>query len=111
MATLTKAEEMKLFRKLVEALPDGYVRDLLTEADEFIERDLSNDICTDTISGLMRERDGLKVVVRDLEKRAEDLRREADATKREIARLKDDLRDVKVQFADLANYAARMAKP
>jgi chromosome segregation ATPase len=111
MATLTKSEELALFRKLVEAMPDGYVRDLLVEADEFIERDVRNDMCAGAITGLLAERAERKAELDAMEKRVADLKKEAADAERAVARANEALRETRVQFADLANYASRMAKP
>lgn len=68
---MTKAEELKMFAGLVAALPDGYIRDILTEAKPFIEREVSNDMATaEPISGLIAKRDELTADVKRLQDEA-----------------------------------------
>jgi hypothetical protein len=110
MATLTKSDELKLFHKLVEAMPDGYVRDMLVEAAPFVERDMSNDICTETISGLLRERAERTAEVELLKKQVREGWKEATEAQAATEKAKRELQFLKDEFAALASRAFQLSK-
>lgn len=100
IAKMTKAEEMVLFSNLVKNLPEGYVRDILTEAEPMIAREIQNDMATaEPITGLMSARTELAKALEEMRqmitKEAAELqkiRREKESIERQFDAVKSDIR-------------------
>ena len=96
MTTLLKRDEMKLLAELIAQLPDGYVRDILTEATPFIDCEIRNDNATHApISGLIHARDEIAAQNKAAKLELAGLQDACLTTRRELNRLSKELEDVK----------------
>ncbi len=85
-APLTKAAEMELFRQLVAGLPDGYIRDILTEAEPFIDSAIRSDLCSHSpISGLIDRQRELAEEIADARRQLAEVIRDLATARRELA--------------------------
>lgn len=97
---MTKAEEMVLFSNLVKNLPEGYVRDILTEAEPMIAREIQNDMATaEPITGLMSARTELAKALEEMRQmitkeaaEPQKIRREKESIERQFEAVKSDIR-------------------
>jgi len=103
---LTKAEEMKLFTELVSALPEGYVRDILTEATPAIESEIRNDCATAApISGLIANRDELAQEIKGLQEQAKAEAAGLKLIREELKRIQKAKEDAIAEIRVLARTA------
>lgn len=100
--SLTKADELELYTKTVASLPDGYIRDILTDLQPCVERAVSNDLCQldwrfwETCAVEAQEQ------CKTIRLEAKDLLDQFNAKKREVDRLQRELSELRSQARTVA---------
>jgi septal ring factor EnvC (AmiA/AmiB activator) len=103
---MTKAEELVLFQNLVRSLPDGYVRDILTESEPFIADAMRSDLAGhQPVSGLLDAKRELLKEIAECERALSDLTREISEKNRDVNRLDARMAEAKAEITVLARAA------
>lgn len=99
---MTKDDELALLDTFVAGLPDGYLRDILTDGRPAIERDIRNDMTAGTLSHLENLRrqasDDLAAVRKQLQAAQDELSR----TMRQVNRANDALAELRTDAKRIA---------
>lgn len=101
MADLTKAQERDLFDATLAQLPDGYIRDILTEARPIIFQLMADDIGCGLGEALDQRRE-LDGEVRQLQKQVAELTAAAQTSQRQTDRAAARLETLKSEARVIA---------
>lgn len=106
ISEMSKSEELLALRALVAQLPDGYVRDILTEAEPFIEDAMRSDLAGhQPVSGLLDSKRELVKEIAECQRALADLTREIAEKNREVNRLDARMQEAKTEVRVLARAA------
>jgi chromosome segregation ATPase len=85
---LTKEQERQLVRKLAKDAPDGYVKDLLAEAEPLWIQAIDNDFCVANLRELWDQKAELRREIAELERRKAELDKAVSDRETTLARSK-----------------------
>lgn len=100
---LTKEQERQMVRKLVHSTPDGYVKDLLAEAEPLWIQAIDNDFCVANLRELWDQKAELRREITELERRKAELDKTIAERETTLARSKRQILELAGEADALAN--------
>ena len=98
---LTKEQERQMIRKMVKSTPDGYVRDLLAEAEPLWIQAIDNDFCTANLRELWDQKAELRREIADMERRKAELDKAVKLQETALLQAKARIRELAGNVYDL----------
>jgi hypothetical protein len=100
---LTKQEEIDLYQRLIEQCPEGYVRDILCDAQLAVTKAIRDDLCS---GDPLREVIGQRM---DEQRALAGLQAAAQAARVELGQVNDQIREVRKIRENLLSQLAVLA--
>ena len=109
--TFTKTDELAALDTFIASLPrDSYVRDILTDGRDAIERDIRSDLCCGTLAELSNARQEVQQALANLREQRKAIEREKFTLQRHIIALEGRLRDLQSDARNIVTTLCGGAK-